>query len=190
MGQTRQERFQLLLDQLQFPLEMREMYFNNGEIVNLEVNKSERKWQFTFKVENVLPFSTFQVFITSLLRTFQHIADVSVVIKTENANIEEQKVIDYWSYMIQSIESKSPILQHIEGTIPSVDKNKVMIDLNSLIEENAFTMRYVPQLQELYQNVGFPKLFFENKINDNVEEKAEFLEKKAEEDRQRAMEVF
>ncbi|MFF2876864.1 PolC-type DNA polymerase III [Gottfriedia sp. NPDC057991] len=190
MGQTSQERFQLLLDQLQFPEDMRDLYFKNGEIVNLEVNKSEKKWQFTFKIENVLPFATFQVFVTSLLRTFKHIADVSVVINTENPKIDEHKVIDYWSFMIQSVESKSPILQHIESALPSVENNKVMIDLNSLIEENAFTNRYVPQLQDLYQKVGFPKLFFENTIKDNVEEKTEFLEKKAEEDRKRAMEVL
>ncbi|MBP0726204.1 PolC-type DNA polymerase III [Bacillus sp. RG28] len=190
MNQDRKEKFAILLEQIKLPSELTAQYFQNGEIVSLEVNKQEKSWEFTVKVENTLPFSTYQLFVSKMITSFQHIASVSVNLQIEHVNFEEQNVVDYWSYLLNNVQSKSPILQHIEQSIPKIENKKIIVSVKSEIEAETFRSRYIPQLQQLYVQAGFPKLLFETELSNNDAVQAEFLEKKAEEDRLRAMEVL
>ena len=65
-------KFEILMNQLGMPLEMRESdAFKGAEIQEVIVHKLSRVWEFRFVFAEILPITIFQELKTAWLRSFQ-----------------------------------------------------------------------------------------------------------------------
>ena len=62
-GDSMSDKFQLLLEQIGMPLELRESgAFSAGKIEKVLVHKVSKVWEFTFRLPQVLDISQYQLF--------------------------------------------------------------------------------------------------------------------------------
>lgn len=102
--QQQKERFQILLKQLEMTDDQIYPYFQNGAILKLTVHKKSKLWDFSFRLENILPFRILQLFDRRLNKTFSHLANVTFHITTVKQEYDEQLVQDYWEFCLQEME--------------------------------------------------------------------------------------
>ncbi len=87
MDSGRNERFQLLLQQIQLTEDAIVPYFSNAQIEKLVIEKKTRKWHFHFLFEKILPYNIFINFTDQLETTFSHIAHTSYSIKVLDSEL-------------------------------------------------------------------------------------------------------
>lgn len=184
------ERFQLLLQQLQLTEDAVVVYFNNAQIDRLLVEKKARKWHFQFLLENILPFNVFTRFSTQLERSFSNIATVSFTIKAANQANAPEYFREYWNYCVRQIDGISPpLLKLLNEQEPEVNGNKITVSVRNEAEGLTLKQKYSPIISEIYQSIGFPPPAFETVVNAEAknEEYEQFLQAKQKEDQERAL---
>ncbi len=185
-----QERFQLLLQQLQFVEDAVVVYFHNAQIERLLVEKKTKKWHFKFILENILPFHVFFQFATRLEKTFANIAIISFDINVVHPVVTTQLLSDYWKYCIQQIDGISPpLLKLLHEQIPQMNGHKLTILVHNEAEGMALKSKYGAVIAQIFQSVGFPLLTIETEIKpeEKNEEYQQFLRAKEKEDQERAL---
>lgn len=181
--QIRQERFQLLLQQVLLPQDLSKKYFEGGSIQKLTIHKQEKRWHFDFLIKEVIPYEVFQLFNTHIARTFEHIAKVTFSLQYIEQIITPQNTIDYWPYCIQSMDGFSPsIIQYLSQQVPEVNGNKLTIQVRNETEGMALTRKLREPLIESFKKVGFPPFQIETKVKQLNEEYRQFVEQKEQED--------
>lgn len=181
--QIRKERLQLLLQQILFPEDLSEKYFHNGLINKLSIYKNEKKWQFEFELDKMIPFQVFQLFHERIGQAFGHIANVSFVISYKEESIVEDKLKEYWPYLISCIEGISPsIIQFLKTQTPKLEGQKLIITVRNETEAVALSRKLKEPLKESLNKVGFPNYLIEPLIKESSKEFQQFVEQKQQED--------
>ncbi len=190
LSNEQKERFSILLDQLNIPLEMREQYLQNSGIGKLIVDKTNKKWDFHFVIPSILPVEIYQLIEGKLKEAFSHIADVTMMLETENKEFSENDVQSYWPLSIEKMPTIPPIFSTIQQWVPSVNGIKISVGVRSDIEAKTFENKCAGIIRDTYQAFGFPRLQFEGVIHDHEAEKKKFKEQKDEEDRARMLQAI
>ncbi len=181
--QIRQERFQLLLQQILLPQDLVGNYFQAGSIKKLTIHKRERRWHFDLLIGQVLPFEVFQLFSSHISRAFEHIAAVTFSLQYETQQISVEKVVDYWPYFIQSLDGFSPsIIQYISQQQPKLNGQKLIVEVRNETEGMALSKKLREPLAEAFKNIGFPVFQIETKVKQMKDEYKQFVEQKQQED--------
>ena len=189
--QQQKERFQILLKQLEMTDDQIYPYFQNGAILKLTVHKKSKLWDFSFRLENILPFRILQLFDRRLNKTFSHLANVTFHITTVKQEYDEQLVQDYWEFCLQEMEGVSPpILSLLKEQMPKLEKQKLMIRTRNETENETIKKKYGPIIQQAYEKYGFPKLTIDTVIDASNEEWEKFLEQKQKEDEERILQAM
>ncbi|WAA10750.1 PolC-type DNA polymerase III [Fervidibacillus albus] len=189
----KRERFQILLNQIEFNDDQRVPYFQNGKIEKLIVERETKTWLFHFSLPTILPFSVFQQFALQLQRAFQHIATVHFTIETKQKELEPKNVVDYWQYCIKQLDGMSPaLLSLLNDQIPKVSGNQLFVYARNEMEAITLKKKYGEPIIRIYEQCGFPPLQFhiEDQYKEDNGEYAEFLEKKKQEDEIRAKQAI
>lgn len=181
--QIRKERLQLLLQQILFPEDLSQKYFHDGLIHKLSIYKNEKKWQFDFQLEKIIPFQVFQLFNEKLGQAFGHIAAVSFTIRYADQKIDEKTVLEYWSHIIDCLDGISPsIVQFLKGQTPVIEGQKLIISVRNETEATALARKLKEPLKEAFFNVGFPYFQVETTVKESKKEFQQFVQQKEEED--------
>ena len=181
------ERFQLLLQQMQLTDDQFVKYFINAEIKKLLIERSSNKWHFHFALEEILPFEVYNVFSNQLIKTFSHIAQVTLQIAVSNPNITENQIHEYWSNCISELDGGSPaILSLLNEQRPSLKGHKLIVNARNAAEAGQLKNKYSGLISSIYQTYGFPSLTLDTEIAPQTEEYKQFLEQKQKEDEERA----
>lgn len=181
--QIRQERFQLLLQQILLPQDLVGNYFQAGSIKKLTIHKRERRWHFDLLIGQVLPFEVFQLFSSHISRAFEHIAAVTFSLQYETQQISVEKVVDYWPYFIQSLDGFSPsIIQYLSQQQPKLNGQKLIVEVRNETEGMALSKKLREPLAEAFKNIGFPVFQIETKVKQMKDEYKQFVEQKQQED--------
>ncbi|WNF35423.1 PolC-type DNA polymerase III [Bacillaceae bacterium IKA-2] len=184
----REERFQLLLQQILFPEDLVQQFLQNGLIQKLSIYKNEKKWQFDFQLEKPLPYQVFQLFSERLGQAFGHIAVVSSTFQYSNPTTDEKIVADYWPYLVDSLEGFSPsIMLFLRGQTPMISGQKLIISVRNETEATALIRKLKAPFKETFLKLGFQNYQLETEIKQSKQEYQEFIEKKAEEDDSKAV---
>lgn len=187
------ERFQLLLQQLNLTEDAIVPYFSKAQIEKLVVEKKARKWHFHFLFERILPYNVLNTFLNKLETTFAYIAQISYSIKVIDPEFSEQLVIDYWRKCIQEIEGISPPLSKLlNEQIPKLQGNKVMIKVRNELEGLSIKRKYASLISQIYEDYGFPLFAVDTEISTEKanEEYQQFLLAKQKEDEERGMQAL
>ncbi|WLR43509.1 PolC-type DNA polymerase III [Bacillus carboniphilus] len=189
--QEQKERFLLLLKNLQLMDDSIYPHFEQAAITKLVVHKEEKKWHFYFLFKHILPFNVFQLFTAQLRKTFSQIADVDFSIQSVEEKIEQDIVVDYWGFCIEELQGLSPHMQSIlMNQVPKVEGRKIYIETKTETEMEQIKRKYAPLIGDLYQNLGFPLLQLEVKVNVDTEEIEKFQSQKRLEDEEKMREAI
>lgn len=180
--QIRQERFQLLLQQILFPTDISEQFFKDALIQKLTIYKNEKRWKFDFLLPNLLPYEVFQLFQDRLRQAFSHIASISFTLSYSQPSYDE-RVIDYWPYLVENLEGFSPsILHFLKGQKPVLQGQKLTITVRNETEGIALSRKLKEPLKEAFMIVGFPSYQIETIVKESKQEFQQFIEQKEQED--------
>ncbi|MCJ8006301.1 PolC-type DNA polymerase III [Lederbergia wuyishanensis] len=187
----KRERFQLLLQQLSLTDDAFIQYFYNAEITKLIIDRSQKKWHFSFMFEKIIPHNVFSTFSNHLQKSFQHIASVSFVVETQDADTvpTEQLILDYWNACVKEIDGISPMLLILlNEQSPKINGNKMIIRARNHTEAETLKVKYGGIIVNIYKSFGFPQLQFDTEVNEEQqsEEVQRIIEANRKEDEERA----
>ncbi len=101
MKLSKRESFELLLQQAGLPLELVQSYFQDGEMDQVIVGKSNQEWTFCISKTSMVPLQAFNGFCQAVRNKFQHIAAVSFVFKYDAVVETENILLQYWPLFLE-----------------------------------------------------------------------------------------
>lgn len=157
MGLNRHELFAKLLEQIHFP-EKNAAAFQSAAIQSVVVYKSSRVWEFHLIFRQALPFSLFSEFTVALERGFSDIAGVQVKISSPMTELDQQKIADYWEYIVNTTAHDSAMLQQAcLQTSPEVKDGRVTLVVENEIVKKMLVEKLLDRIEHRYQELGFPQ---------------------------------
>ncbi|MFT4413600.1 PolC-type DNA polymerase III [Fredinandcohnia humi] len=182
------ERFKVLLQQLGLTEDAVMLHFENAGIEKLVIDKERKAWHFYFTFQRVLPPDIIQLFQTQLRTKFSHIALVSFSLRVDEQLFSEDIVQSYWPLCLQEIDGISPpILSLLHNQIPSQQGLKLQIRTRNDTESLTIKKKYAQMITGVYQSYGFPLFQIETVVEVSNDEYEKFLEKKQQEDQEKAL---
>lgn len=101
MENNKQDLFKKLLRQINWENKHGfEEVFTNAEIQKVEVHVESKVWNFHLQIEDILPYEVFYQFYQQLQLAFKDIAKVDITLHTKNPIITNQKLGDYWKWVV------------------------------------------------------------------------------------------
>src|SRR5690625_2654979 len=84
-------------------------FFEEGKLEKVIVQKQRKSWKFHLHYPEILSFNVYTKLKDSVRSAFASIAEVSFNITTDEKQLSEKKLKDYWLEAVQLSEVKSPI---------------------------------------------------------------------------------
>ncbi|MCA1066610.1 PolC-type DNA polymerase III (plasmid) [Rossellomorea sp. AcN35-11] len=187
----KQERFQILLKQIDIPEEIIREYLNEGRIEKLGVNKSTKTWNFHFVLERVIPAEVFSLFSMKLVREFSHIAKVSFVINTRIEETSEMDVQEYWPFVLDRMGQVSPGLYDLlKSQAPKLDGRRLILSARNEAESELLKRNLTKDIISEYKKFGHPEYVIDIKVNQSQKAYEQFVEERQQEEQAKMMEVI
>ncbi|WP_010282348.1 PolC-type DNA polymerase III [Bacillus timonensis] len=188
LTQQQKERFMVLLQQLELTDDAIVTHFKNAGIEKLLIDKEKKAWHFIFCFENVIPADVMRIFSTQLRTKFTHIASVTFSLHVQSQHVTEEMVQAYWPLCLQELDGIAPpILTLLHNQMPTQQGLKLHIKTRNDTESIAIKKKYGQLIGNVYQSYGFPMLQLETEVEASNKEYELFLEKKQQEDQERAL---
>ncbi|MGO0061682.1 PolC-type DNA polymerase III [Brevibacillus fluminis] len=180
-----QQRFSVLVQQLQLPTDWVQPYFQSGRIDKLEIRKQTKEWIFSCTLPRLLPKDVYHQFYSQLKHSFAHLAQVDLYLRYDQTPGVDELVADYWNYLLALLEPKvNSIAQTVRNAQKSVDGSLITVTLpTEMAMEMAKRKKVDAELAELFAKVADIKPRFHFQVEENNEAMKAFLEQRAEEER-------
>ncbi|MFC4404542.1 PolC-type DNA polymerase III [Gracilibacillus xinjiangensis] len=190
MDNTNRERFDLLMQQIGIPDDMKNKYLQNGAIEKLEVFRQTKVWQFSFRLEQLLPADIYQLFVLKLTDAFSSIAKVSWKFAAEQRKLEENEWAKYWSIFLSELITESPKFRVLENKKPLFNDNNIMLTTSNEIERHSLMQDIQKRFDQFSLHAGLEKRIIQIDVHEQQEEIEKFQQEKAIEDKKRVEEAF
>ncbi|MGN7283640.1 PolC-type DNA polymerase III [Shouchella rhizosphaerae] len=188
--ETRKERLQLLLDQLQIPDEGRP-HFQDGYIEKLAISKEQKIWHFFIRLERLLPAEWCELFKGRLAQTFRDIANARCSFAYANSETDETVWRSYWPLIANELARVSPPLAAtLQKQAPTVNDNKLSLIAQNEAEAEAIRRKLADPFKDICGQFGLPVLPLAVAVQQSQEAYDEFVRKRAEEDRSKVVEAM
>ncbi|WP_124975333.1 PolC-type DNA polymerase III [Ligilactobacillus salitolerans] len=178
--------FTKLLEQIELtPRPEDAHYFENGSISRVEVHQLTKRWEFKLILADILPFPLFIELQQHLDHAFQNIAAISVNIQTTAPEVTNQKLGDYWQWVVAHSGVKSNLTQSLcEGKVPYLQDGRVMLLAENEIIKNFLVNQALGPIEDTYRCLGFPQQNITTLVDESASQAkiAEYKEKKAKTD--------
>ena len=145
-----QERFQILLQQLQIPDDLINQYLQGGGIERLVIDKANKSWHFDLQVPRILPTELYELLETKLKQSFSHIARTTFALETENKQFTEEEVRAYLPLCTERI-TFSPMFAYLKKQLPQVNGVKLLINVNNELESTALKKNVAKPVGDQYE---------------------------------------
>ncbi|TVP84227.1 MAG: PolC-type DNA polymerase III [Alkalicoccus sp.] len=189
--QNRQERFRLLMEQVQMPEDFLKKYAEGAYIEKLEIHQKDKKWNFFIAMPKPLPFPAFELLQTRIVQGLSHIAEVSLFLRYEENFQAEELIESYWPYFIECLRSSTNgLIQRLEAQIPRIENNRMYLAVMNETEAEILERRVKAPLKQLLAGAGFPDFIIATEVKEAKEEIKRFEEQKQEEDHNKVVEAM
>lgn len=189
-NRIREERFQLLMEQLDVPSDIKERYLQEGRIEKLEISKQEKKWHFYLYLPVPLPYDIFELIENKMNAAFTHVASTAFSIQYN----EEQpfdRLPSYWPAIVNRIDGMAPHLrQRLNGGRPAIENNTITLACKNEAEASMMERKLSDSLQVIMPGLGFGKCIVKGEVKNSEQEREAFEEKKKEEDHSKVVEAM
>ena len=185
--QEAQQKFLLLLQQLELTEDVYMSFFEKGELDRVTVHKKHRVWNFKIKLQNILPFQLYQLVRTRMAEKFASIAQVTLTIEAAQPVVTEPLVLEYWYHVIEQIADVSPLLrENLITQVPKWTGQKLIVTSMLEIEYLSLKSKYTDKIADSYRTFGFPLVPIEFQLVEESEAlvaaKEEFFQQRQEEE--------
>ncbi|KRK80026.1 PolC-type DNA polymerase III [Companilactobacillus nodensis] len=171
--------FKILIKQIKLDnLLESDKLFDTAKLDKLEVHKKSRRWTFYFDFDDVLPFEDFQIFVSSLKDSFDGIATVDFNINAANTQLDEKHIRDYWNYVLENCEERSPVVSQLMSQHPpKLENGQVFLTVSNGFIADFMDGKLTASLQDAYTSLGFPPFKIRVDVDEaKGQEKAQALE--------------
>ncbi|MCF6514947.1 PolC-type DNA polymerase III [Lactobacillus sp. S2-2] len=185
MGLSKEELFNKLIEQLKITDENTIRYFSNARIDRLDVHQKSKKWTFNFTFDSILPYQIFLDFIQRLKASFSDIATIDFFINVKNNELTDNKLNDYWQWIVNNAEVKSNIIHELsKSSAPKMIDNEIILSVDNEVIHSYLKEKGLGPIESCYNKVGFGNLLIKTRIdNSAAQEKIEEIKaKKAQKD--------
>ncbi|PIO84397.1 PolC-type DNA polymerase III [Loigolactobacillus backii] len=186
MSLSESELFSKLLEQIKLDLpDEQSQYFEQAKVKKVVVHQQSKVWQFYFEFADILPFGLFTKLGQHLQQAFADIARVKFSISSREAQVDNQKLADYWRYAVKTSGITSPFIQDLcEKGQPYLNDRRVLLLADNEIIKNFLVTQALEPIETAYQTVGFPKLAIHPMIDESASQQKidEFKAQKAKQD--------
>lgn len=135
-----------------------EPFFEAAKINKVVVHQKSQVWQFYFEFADILPYPLYMDLGQHLQQAFRDIAQVKMTIQTRKPQITNQKLGDYWQFVVKTSGIHSSLIQELcEKEQPYLDDGRVMLLADNSIVKNFLTSQALGPIESTYAIVGFPK---------------------------------
>ena len=150
----------------------------------LTVFKETKTWQFQLHNPKPFPCEVIEVFSLKLREAFQHIAEVNFMVTTEQSELEEKEIINYWNLFISSIDDLFPAYKDfVHSQQPQLKGNVILLCARNQMEASAIQKKLSPLLKSFCQQYGLKNYQLDMEIIQNDEEIEQFQQEKQQEER-------
>ena len=194
MALSKQELFEKLLEQVDWQpdAEFQEA-FKDAAIDQVEVHVNSHRWDFHLKVNDILPFNAYQDLANHVAAAFKEIAATRLIVETEDPEVTDHNLADYWEWAVTHSEVHSPMIHEVfRGKVPYLDHKRPMIVAENEVIKDFLTTKALGPIEEEYQRLGFPKMTFATIVDDSKSQEKinEFKERKAKSDAELAQKAM
>src|SRR5690606_34485210 len=163
-------------------------HFENAGIEKLVIDKEKKAWHFFFSLNKLIPADVMRIFSTQLRTKFTNIASVSFSIRVQSQHVTEEMVQAYWPLCLQELDGIAPpILSLLHNQVPKQQGLKLHIKTRNDTEATAIKKKYAQIIGQVYESYGFPFFQLETEVEVSNKEYEQFLEKKQQEDQEKAL---
>ncbi|SER59860.1 PolC-type DNA polymerase III [Salipaludibacillus aurantiacus] len=187
----RQERFQLLMEQVVMPDDLISGYLQGAYIKKLEVYTKAKKWRFQFVLPEMLPFQVFELFRSRIIQGLEHIAEVDILFTYESEVNLNKHLPAYWPYFVEKLRaSTNGLIHRLQEQTPVIDGQKLILAVLNETEAEMVQRRVAEPLKEVCNETGFGTLHLQTEIKESKEAMEKFAEQKKEEDHNKVVEAM
>ncbi|MBB6449273.1 DNA polymerase-3 subunit alpha (Gram-positive type) [Geomicrobium halophilum] len=188
---VRYERFQLLLEQIGIPEDLKHAELQSGRIYKLEIYREVRKWHFTFGFGQPLSALVIQLLQEKLQAGFQDIATIDFSIFYDEGALSSDQIADYWPVIIsKAADLPDHVAMKLERSQPTVNGRFLVLRCHSEAEAHSLSKQAGPALEQAIISCGFESLTFSPEVDVATEEETRFLEQKKEEEQSKVIEAM
>ncbi|TFB23176.1 PolC-type DNA polymerase III [Filobacillus milosensis] len=179
MDLTKHEKLNLLLKQIGLPQDLVDQEFHDAILDKLMVLKNEKRWQFF--IHKTKPFSceALEVFIARMNEAFRHIANVEVIISTDEQELSEEAIGAYWKFFIHSVNDLFPAYKDfICKQIPQINGGLLTVYARNGTEASSMKKKISPLFSDFCEKRGLKSYQLQFEISRNDEEIEQFQKQK------------
>ncbi|WP_100373170.1 PolC-type DNA polymerase III [Bacillus sp. FJAT-45037] len=189
--QVRQERFELLLEQLQFPTEVIQGPFKGGKIRKLTIIKEKKTWHFHIELPVLISAELYELFEVKLKETFTHIATVGHTFYYDQLEVTSADWQAYWPLIVGRLHAVSDGLRSLlSSQAPHFDGKKLEINVRNETEAVALKRKLYEPLRESLRSLSLPTIPVEPVIKESKQEFQKFVEQREQEDHSKVVEAI
>jgi DNA polymerase-3 subunit alpha (Gram-positive type) len=179
-------RFEQLMQQAQLPEQLVREHFSDGYIEQVRCSQTNRHWTFFLYKETLVPVHVYRAFSKQIQEAFQHIAQISFIIRFSEQVTDQTLVEEFWSLLVSWLQremtsvngwlAKAKVeMQHDRLRILLMDQTWVDLATKKQLDER------ISHFFSTYFNRSYNVTF---ELGDNGQAELEkFVQQTAEEDR-------
>lgn len=127
-----QDKLKILLEQLEIS-EKEKKFFEGGTLERIKCNKQVMSYSFEITLKKLLPPNLAYLFLNRLEQTFESIGKVDATFKIEE--IEEEKVKEYYFYLLEKYSENSPSLEILKDYNPEYQNEILTVVVGNKAEQ-------------------------------------------------------
>ncbi|ERL64493.1 PolC [Schleiferilactobacillus shenzhenensis LY-73] len=146
-----------LLDQIHFTVsaDAGGDRFADGAVEKVIVHESAQQWEFVIKLQHLLPFSVYSVFLADLTKAFADIASVAVRFDVADPQVDDHLLADYWPYIVKTCAGSSPALAQVAA--PQRQGDRIAISVDNEVVKKFVIESALSGIEDMYARLGFPR---------------------------------
>ncbi|GAA0461549.1 PolC-type DNA polymerase III [Alkalibacillus silvisoli] len=184
MDLNKKEKMSLLLQQVNVPEELVDNHFSETLLDKLTVYKETKTWEFHLHNPHPFVFEALSLFKANLTTAFHHIAEVDVVVSTDQQELSQDEFQAYWHNFIHSIHDLFPAYKDfICSQVPKLEGPNVTLQARNDTEANIIKKKLDPLFSDFCKKNGLRSYYIQLEVSQNEEEIKEFQRQKQEEER-------
>lgn len=189
--QIRIERFQLLMEQVKMPDDIRERFLQDAWIEDLTVFKNQKKWVFTFHLTSPMQKDAYERFLSSIVHGLEHIAQVSVFLRYDEVSDPQAMIRDLWPLFIEALRSHTNgLINRLEEQVPLVSGSKITLTVVNDTEREMVLRRLKEPLNELLNQYGLENYIWDVEVKESYEDMQRFRDERVQEDQLEVLEAM
>jgi DNA polymerase III subunit alpha, Gram-positive type len=163
-----QDRLCVLFDKINLSDDYKS-YFNNAILSNVKVDPNDKSWTIIIDIDNILPVDVYNHLLASIQTTFINDKVLYIYLSINPKNINYELLTEYYYYVIDKLEAKSPNLSLFKDRKIECIEDKYILELHNKAEYNKFN-KIKKDMNNIFNLVGFKNIDLELIINEQHRE--------------------